>query len=307
MKRTTFKFYCFVWVFSLSMITLSCKDDIEDEKKAGKLTRMNIEEAKLLYISSQNASAKLYGVKKASSLRSTSGKDDQVYEVAYYDNKGNTIEGKSPHYLYDAQDYLMAIFKDPQDSYAYEGYFVRKKDGMAFEIPREYIPIEDGHNDMIFNANTNKRRFKYIPVLQNWDFLNTCFDKYDNLYYSTSKCLSSGTCPNILHRISITASNQINFTPISVESETVWGFCIDKEGNALYGRAGGEWMRYVSAGGRVGEPIPAIIREKYSDVAVSVCNLVWSGTEDIWPYMHIWLNMIRKSVDMSIFLRENIF
>lgn len=281
MERTTLPFYYFVWILSLSMITISCKDDIENEGEAGKLTRMNIEDAKLLYISSQNSSSKLYGVKNASTLRSTSDKNDQIYEIEYYDNKGKTIQDKIPHYLYDARDYLMAIFKDPHDLYAYEGYLVRKKDGKAFEIPREYIPIVDGHNDMIFNANTNKRRFRYIPVLQDWDFLNVCFDKYDNLYYSSSKCLSSGECPNILHRISITANNHINFTPISVESESVWGFCIDKEGNALYGRAGGEWMRYVSADGSIGEPIPAIIREKYSDVAVAACNLVWSGTEDI--------------------------
>lgn len=170
------------------------------------------------------------------------------------------------------------IFKNSFNFQPDEVYLVRKIDGKAFEISEEYFPIVDGNNTMIFNSSINKRlnRFNYYD--NDWDYLNILFDGNNNLYYTASKCISSGECPQVLHRLSITPQGGIDLKPISAENETVWGFCIDSEGNTLYGRAGGEWMRYVRADGKIGEPIPTIIKTN-SDAPVSRCDFVWNGTE----------------------------
>lgn len=276
MKKTILYLAC---IFGLYMIAVSCEDDI-DENKSGKLTRMNIEEAKLLYITTQNGNARLYGVKDGSLLRADSDENGQVYEIEYFDSKGNTIDDKSPYYVYDAGAYLITVFKKSHELMADEVYLVRKTDGRAFALPEQYFPVPNGNNELFYNASINRRLFRVSPVMNDWDFFAASHDTNNNLFYTSIDCSNAGACPEILYRVSTKSSGDIDVTPLSAAEETVWGFCVDKQGNALYGRAGGEWMRYADANGNVGEPIPTVVKTN-GDVPVSSCDFVWSGTQGI--------------------------
>ena len=267
----------------------SCKDDEGGTNggKVGKLTHMNIVDAKLLFITSSTSSSKLYGIKN-SSLKSTSEMNDEIYAIEYLDNNGKPIEEKAPHYIYDTEDFLIIFFKE---SYGWvveeEVYFVRKTDGTVYQIPNEYIPSLSGYNELIFNSNLNKRRFRYTNIVNDLDFLDICFDRNKNFYYTAIHCLNSGVCPHILYQVSSVSNSGINFKQISAENETVWGFCIDDAGNSVYGRAGGEWMQYISTDGNIGEPIPVITRTNW-DAPISAYKFVWNGTDGIMALLTVW-------------------
>ena len=271
----------FIWIISMSILTTSCKDDALKDEKSGKVSHMNIANAKTLYITSHESISKLYGIKKSSMLRSMSETDGEIYEIEYFDEDSKPIEGKSPHYIYDAGDFLILFFKRSEGWLVEEEVcFVRKIDGVVFEIADDYIPSISGYNGLIFNSNVNKRSI-YSNVVGDLDFINICYDKNDNFYYTAILCQNDGTCPHTLYRVPSISNAAINFKQISAESETVWGFCVDDAGNAIYGRAGGEWMRYVSNSGVISEPIPVIIRAKNSDYPLENYLFVWTGTDGI--------------------------
>ncbi|MDR2146307.1 MAG: hypothetical protein LBE91_07610 [Tannerella sp.] len=277
-----------IWIFSISVIATSCREDIVKDsggEKTGKLARMNIADAKLLFITSGESGVKLYGVKNSSLLKSTSEMSDEIYEIEYLDENGKPVEDKIPRSIYDAGDFLIVFFREVDGwVVAEEAYFVRKADGAVYEVPNEYIPSSDGYNELIFNSNVNRQGFKYPG---NGDFLNISFDGNDNFYYTAIRCLSSGECPHILYRVSSISNSGIDFRQVSAENETVWGFCMDDAGNSIYCRAGGEWLRYVSADGNMGEPIPVITRTGW-DAPVSVYRFVWNGTDGIMALLAVW-------------------
>jgi len=277
----------FVWILSISIAAMSCKDDGKKDNDAGKFARMNIAEAKLLFIASSASSSKLYGIKNSSSLRSSSDTGDEIYEIEYLDDNDKPIKDKTPDYIYDAGDFLIVFFKNSAGWVVEEeAYFVRKTDGTVYEVPNEYIPSLSGYNELIFNSTINKRRFRYTNTINDMDFLNFCYDKNKNIYYTVIRCLSNGECPLILYRVSSISNAVINYKQISTENETVWGFCTDDAGNVIYGRAGGEWMRYISSDGNIGKPIPVITRTNW-DEPVSVYKFVWNGSNGIMAFLTV--------------------
>lgn len=287
MNRKNFLRKACIGVLMASIIFSSCTDNDNDGKDSkGSFTRMNIEGAKTLFISSSNSGAKMYGIKK-SSLKSTSG-SEEIYEINYLDENDKPIEDKIPNYIYDAGDFLVVFFKKVSGWVVEEEvYFVRKTDGRVYEVPDEYFPSLDEYNELMFNSNINKRRFRHTNTINDLDFLNICYDKYNNFYYKAIRCLSNGECPQILYRVSSISHAAINFKQVSAENEKVWGFCVDDAGNIIYSRAGGEWMRYISADGIIGEPIPVIIRTNW-DAPVSAYKFIWKGANGIMALFTVW-------------------
>ena len=272
------RFYSLTSVLCFTLILLSCQDTIDGEEQAGKLRHMTIEEAKSLFIATHDAEATLYGVKCTPSLRSTADSGEQMYEVEYRDHAGKKIRGIIPFYVRDLGDYLFMIFREQGSTGKI--YLVRKSDGKASEIPEEYIPSLSGNNEIIYNKSVNRRSFRPNYIDSEWDFLDIVKDRENNLYYTAIRCNNSGLCPHILYRASPAPGGEFTYKPLSVENETVWGFCVDGDGNVLYGLAGGRWMRSVRADGVPGELIPTV-RKTNGDSPVYVCNFVWSSTEGI--------------------------
>lgn len=265
-------------VLGLFLILLSCQDTIDGEEQAGRLRHMTIGEAKSLFIASHDAGATLYGVKRTSSFRSTAGSGEDIYEIEYRDQAEKRITGMKPLHVRDLGSYLLAIFQEQGNPG--EIYLVRKSDGKAFPIPEEYIPSLSGNNEILYNRSVNRRSFRTNYVDSDWDFLDIVNDKKNNFYYTALDCNNSGACPHILYRVSPAPDGDFTYMPISVENETVWGYCVDGDGNVLYGLAGGQWMRSVRADGVPGELIPTVKRT-FGDSPLSVCNFVWSGTGGI--------------------------
>lgn len=260
------------------MVATSCNK----EDKKGKFSRMNIVDAKTLYIASANSVSKMYGIKN-SSLKSTSD-GDEVYEINYLDENDNPIEDKTPSYIYDAGDFLIVIFEQHKQYYSgwvtkREAYLVKKSNGLVYEIPDEYFPSINGNNELFFNKNTNIRRFRYSNVINDFDFLNFCYDKDKNIYYTITRCSGMGGCPQILYKVSPISSATINFQQVSDNNDNVWGYCIDNHGNLIYG-SGYEQMRYGSTNGSFSEPIPTIFRY-FNDAPLEIYRFVWVGTDGI--------------------------
>lgn len=299
--KTTYIY--FVGILGVFLALLSCQDKIGEDNASGKLARMNIDGAKLLFIASENATSTLYGVKNASSLRSSSTGEEQVFEVEYYDNEGKTIKGKTPIYLKDAGDYLVALFKRTGGSSTEEVYLVRKKDGRVFEVPEDYNPSLSGNNGLFFNKSMNERTTRFNYLNSDWDFLEFQFDGAYNLYFTAVHCLASGDCPHVLHRVTPASNGELTIKPLSVENETVWGHCVDSKGNALYGLAGGEWMRYVGASGEMSERIPTV-RKTYGDYPIYTCNFVWNGTEGLMA-LYTFTGEYDESTDTFTSFPEN--
>ena len=262
-----------IGVLVSSIIFSGCKND--DGGSKSKFTRMNIKDAKTLFIASSNSGSKMYGVKN-SSLKSTS-EGDEIYEISYLDENDKPIEEKIPNCIHDAGDFLIVIFSERFSEP--DAYFVKKSDGSVYKIPDEYFPSINGNNELFFNQNTNIRRFRYTNFINDFDFLNFCYDKDKNIYYTITICPGIGACPQILYKVSSITSASINFKQVSNENDNVWGYCIDDNGNLIY--SSGEHMRYVSANGSIGNPIPIIVRQKYGDFPLEIYRFVWAGTDGI--------------------------
>jgi len=185
------------------MITTSC--DKDDKKGDGRFTRMNIEDAKTLFIASTESGSKMYGIKK-SSLKSTSEMDGEIYEICYLDANGKQIEKNNPSRIIDAGDFLIVEFTDWHTS---EAYFVKKSDGLIYEIPQEYRAI-----------GSNGRYFSFSRNVQH--------DIHKNIYYRNVYWGST------LYKVSSIASSAIQFTEVSAVNDNVTGFCVDAEGQIIY-------------------------------------------------------------------------
>ena len=269
----------FVWILGISVVAISCKDK---EEKARKFARMNIAEAKLLYIASSSSSSKLYGIKK-SSLKSTSDANDEIYEIEYLDENGKLIEGIIPDYIFDAGDFLIVIFEKFNEQTTgwvnkSDAYFVKKSDGSAYKIPDEYFPSVSGNQELFYNHNTNIRRFRYSNIINNWDFLNFCYDKNNNIYFTVVDCSKNPghACPHIVYKVY--PSSTMNFQQVS-KDDGAWGYCLDDNGNLIYG-SGYEQMRFGSTNGSFSEPIPTIVRAN-NNVPLEIYRFVWAGADGI--------------------------
>jgi hypothetical protein len=262
-----------IGVLVASVIFSGCKDN--DGGGRSNFTRMNIEEAKTLFIASSNSVSKMYGIKN-SSLKSTS-EDEEVYEINCLDENNNPIEEKIPSYIHDAGKWLVVIFDVRQ---GYEAYFVKKTDGSVYKIPDEYFPSKNENNDLFFNHNINIWRFRHTNQIRDMDFMYFGYDNDNNIYYPITRCPSTfGVCPRILYKVSSITSATINFKQISDDNDNVGSYCIDDNGNIVYG-SGSEQMRYCSANGDLGEPVPTIVRYNHG-APIEIYRFIWAGTDGI--------------------------
>jgi len=275
-----------LWILSITMVMWSCDNKIDDKGKAGTLKRMDIAEAKLLFIASLDSGKRLYGIKKSSMLRSESDSNDEIYEINYLDENVEQVEEFTPSYLLDAGDYLIAVLKRVDGWFVEEkAYFVKKSDGSVYELQNEYIPSYSGYDELIFNYNFNKR-----SVMYNDNYINIVNDKNNNLYYTAIRCLSDGSCPDILYQVSSITSASINFKQISEVNDRVHGWCMDDAGNMIY--SFNIWtedrrMRYRSVDGSFSEPIPVIKKTNW-DAPDEVYRFVWKGSDGFMALLQCW-------------------
>ena len=188
---------------------------IDDDVKIGTFTRMNIEDAKTLFIASSNSGSKIYGVKKTS-LKSTSETDEEIYEIDFLDENGEQTEKKNPNHIFDAGDFVIVMF-----DYG-ESYFVNKTSGLIYAIPYEYNPTCWEYGLFFQNIFLNSGYKLYV-------------DKNNNVYYNSGEYLC---------QVSSITSAAIQFKQVSAVNDKVYGsFCVDDDGQILY-QTSVQKMRY---------------------------------------------------------------
>ena len=194
------------------MILITSCDKID--KQSGKFIRMDIEDAKTLFIASSESGSKMYGVKKTSS-KSTSEMDGEIYEISYLDGNGEQIEKNNPTHIFDAGDFVIVIFVDW--ILGWEAYFVRKSDGLVYAIPEDYMPLVPDY----ISPSWQDRLFGFVGNIQ--------LDKNKNIYYT-----DHFKHPTTLYKVSSIASSKIQFSGVSAVNDNVRGFCVDDEGQIVY-------------------------------------------------------------------------
>lgn len=277
--------YLLAGILFFCLVATSCEDDIIDGSKADEKSRigkMNIEDADLLYISKQESDRKLYGVSDISSLRSSSNNKSGVYEIEIYNPKGKLIKNKTPHYIKDAGEYIIAFFKNnPASLYNDEVYFISKKDGKAHIIPEKFFPVSGDYNERIFNKDLYNKRFVFKNATNSLEYLNINVDKHNRIYYTALECFNDGTCANVLYRASFQQNNEIKFEKISIDNEYASGYLIDNAGNSLYGSPGDiGLMRFTSADKKITNQIEADDKIQ-GESPLSQINFVWNSSDDI--------------------------
>ena len=178
--------------------------------------RMNIDEAKSLFIASSTSGSKVYGVKK-SSTKSTAGMDGEIFEISYLDNTGNPIVKEHPRHIYDAGNFVIVCFGDKETFLLREAYFVNKSNGLIYAIPQDKLPLvyleEYDNSPAMFMGRLNKVQL----------------DRDGNVYY-----VGVPETRKTLYKVSAVTSSAINITQVSAVNDYVVFFCVDSEGNILY-------------------------------------------------------------------------
>jgi len=242
-------------LFALSafvMVLTSC--DKDDKKDTDTFSRMNIEDAKSLFI----AGSKMYGVKKTS-LKSTSEMEGEIYEISYLDGNGKKIEKINPVSIVDAGDFVIVEFLSLDGK---DVFFVKKTDGLIYAIPQEYFPY------VVDDYNWSNRLFGLIDQIQ--------LDKNKNIYYTNFPIIYP---KRTLYKISSVASSAIQFAEVSAVNDKVTGFCVDDEGQIIYtyrpDNAIDDRMRYRKADG------------SFSNMAINdndtgdLIQCIWKGTNGV--------------------------
>ena len=199
------------------MVSLfSCDSDSDsDSDNRGSFTRMDIENASTLFVASSKDVSKIYGIRKAP-LKSDNQADDEIYEIRYLDEDGNEVEKNNPCHIFDAGDYIIVCFGSTS-SFS-ECYFVKKADGLIYEIPYTHFPHLVGNkyhwSDLFFSS---------IDKIQ--------LDKNKNVYYTTYQ-KSSPHKKTLFKASSITSTLQ--FEEISAVNDDVCGFNVDEQGSIFY-------------------------------------------------------------------------
>jgi len=198
-------------LFALMLITSCVDKEVNDDisKSGGTFTRMNIDEANTLFIASSNSASKMYGFKQSSSK--SSGMDDEIFEIKYFDENEEPVEKNNPDFIYDAGDFIYVFFLGLDGS---EGYFVKKSDGSVYPIPLEYCPpMRSG------NYEQKNQLFRFFGLIQ--------FDKNKNIYYPAPS-------QTTLLKVTSVALPTIRFSEVSMENDIPTGFCVDEEGQIIY-------------------------------------------------------------------------
>ena len=190
----------------------------KNNKETGTPTRMNIDEAKSLFIASSNSGSKIYGVKKSSSFtKSTNEMDGEIFEISFLDETGNPIVKEHPRHIYDAGNFIIVCFGNHQEFLLREAYFVNKSNGLIYAIPKNKLPLvyldESDKSPSMFMGRLNKVQL----------------DENGNVYY-----VGLPEARKTLYQVSPVASSAINITQVSVVNDYVVNFCVDGNGNILY-------------------------------------------------------------------------
>ena len=179
--------------------------------------RMNIDEAKSLFIASSTSGSKIYGVKK-SSTKSTAGMDGEIFEINYLDNTGNPIVKEHPRHIYDAGNFIIVCFGgNNMTPVPDEAYFVNKSNGLIYAIPQDKLPF------------VYLEEYDISPARFLGCFSKVQLDRYGNVYY-----VGLPETRKTLYKVYPAASSAINITQVSVVNDWVVCFLLDGEDNILY-------------------------------------------------------------------------
>jgi len=190
----------------------------DKNKETGTLTRMNIDEAKSLFIASSNSGSKIYGVKSSSSTKSTSEMNGEIFEISYLDQSGNPIVKENPRHIYDAGDFIIVCFGgNNMTPVPHEAYFVNKSNGLIYAIPQDKLPF------------VYLEEYDISPARFLGCFSKVQLDRYGNVYY-----VGLPETRKTLYKVSPAASSAINITQVSVVNDWVVCYLLDGEDNILY-------------------------------------------------------------------------
>jgi len=273
-------FFLIIVCCALMAVFCGCQKDTD-----GTFARMNINEAKSLFIASSGSGSKIYGVKK-SSLKSTSSMDDEIYEIGFFDKSGKQIIKENPRHIFDAGNFIIVCFGgNNQENYPEEAYFVNKSNGLIYAIPQDKLPVIYSYEHIF--AGLPEMFMKRLNKVQ--------LDKYGNVYYVGG---SPGII-NTLYKVSPLTSSVINITQFCVVNDDVRFFCVDYEGNILYRaiKNSYEWVhRYRKAADGSFVNYEIDLQMMYNDIG----HQVWTGTDGVMYEINIEMPMNNRVFIMKM-------
>ncbi len=176
------------------------------------VAKVDIQNAKILFISSGEASPKLYAV-----VGDSSNGGEKTVEVVFLNNNGDTIKGMNTASVTILKKYIILNLWNHFG--VSDFYFVDRTDGSAFKTPSDFDPYISGniyHPSLLFPLNMG----------------NIQEDKFGDIYFS--RCPDFSPYKSTLHKMSILSPSSFMFEDLSVANDFLTGFCTDNIGNALY-------------------------------------------------------------------------
>lgn len=246
-------------IFCLSLFLVSsCESGGDDNPTEGKLTVVDIRDAKSLFISKiDDYSSKLYGVKNKSkaSIGKATGEDLECYEILFIDEYGDTIKKDNPTYIFNIEDFIILSFGS-QTGFR-ESYLIKKADGKVFEIPYIYQP------HTVYNKYTWGEQYLILKDKIQEDASN-------NIYYTNYE--TNSPHKKTLYKISLNTPSELVFEEVSAVNDDVYGFCVDNLGNVLYHTG-----YYSDKKARYRKPVG----EFAMDSAFNELDLIWKGVDGV--------------------------
>ncbi|WP_406034930.1 hypothetical protein [Treponema saccharophilum] len=196
---------------ALLMNFASCSDDDEEEyfdSKISNLKFLSIENAKNLYISTDNTAGRAASdTKKIFKIT----EDGYTEEVKYLDedNKEVSLGYTQPCAIQPVNDeYIFVGFGYGGNSIS-SSYLVRKTDGTVFSLENA------GNPDKISSSYKNEKLLKT--------------DKNNNLYF-----LSYGSGIKKVVKVNLSGIDSLSATTVSASTDYVYNFDVDWNGNVIY-------------------------------------------------------------------------
>lgn len=146
-----------ILVLVVAGIVCSCSSDKGGDDRNPQLSRINIEGARSLFISSGVGTSKLYGIKAS---QNRSGDEDQVFEIKYFDQNGQEMSYNEPKEIFNTSHYVILSFDYDQL------FLVSKTNGKVFSMPYQYKPddntiLEDEKGHIYYIAWVNPKHILY--------------------------------------------------------------------------------------------------------------------------------------------------
>ncbi len=200
-----------LFVSTVLALSISCSETEQTGSETAFVSRMNIEDAKLLIIGTQDESnhQRLY-----KSLAS-----GEINEVSFFDRDGNKITlADHPFAIHDINETYMAMeFSTPPESSEHRStaLLVRKQDGATFLITPTDENTEVKHSIIGFSND---------PDFQT--------DADDNVYFITGE--RGETASKQIARINVTDPNALTQEILTPPSEEVQRFAVGHDGLIVY-------------------------------------------------------------------------